>query len=73
MFLFVMNKTDIEKIVKREITDFITNKLDDEIGRIVKQKNSKGRKETLELVKDAMESVYKVLWQKRNFWKSDIK
>ena len=35
--------------------------------------NSQTRGEMVSIIKNAMEAVYKVLWQKRDFWKTDIK
>lgn len=68
-----MNKTDIIKLVNDEIKKFISNDLDNEVGKILKSKASNTRDELIKTIKNSMESVYKLLWQKRDFWKSDIK
>lgn len=68
-----MNKQEITKIVNSEISNFIKDRLDQEISRILKQSNSKSRTELIDSMKKSIESVYRVLWQKRDFWKSDIK
>lgn len=62
----------IKSIVKDEIENFIKDTLDKEISNLMKNNNSKTRKEQLDIIKSAMESVYKMLWVKRDFWKSDI-
>ena len=68
-----MNKEEIQKIVKTEIKNFISNELDNEVNKVLKSSNTKTRNELIKTIKDSMEAVYKVLWQKRDFWKSDIK
>lgn len=68
-----MDKQDVKKIVNDEINKFIKDSLDKEVKLIIAKSNSPSRKEILSIVKNAMEAVYKVLWIKRDFWKSDIK
>lgn len=68
-----MNKTEVVKIVNDEIKKFISNSLDVELNRLLKQPTSKSRDELIKTIKNSIEAVYKVLWQKRDFWKSDIK
>lgn len=68
-----MNKEEIQKIVKTEIKNFISNELDNDVNKVLKSSNTKTRNELIKTIKDSMEAVYKVLWQKRDFWKSDIK
>lgn len=68
-----MNNTEVKKIVKDEINNFISNALDTEINKIIKSSNSKSRDELIKTIKNSIEAVYKVLWQKRDFWKTDIK
>lgn len=72
----MINKTDkreIESVVNSEIKKFISDHLDKEMEKLVASSNSKTRKEMVELIKDSMEAVYKLLWQKRSFWKGDIR
>lgn len=68
-----MEKTDVKTIVNDEIRKFVSDSLDKEIRRILHSTNSISRDELLSTIKNAIEAVYKVLWQKREFWKSDIK
>jgi len=68
-----ITKTEIKKIVEKEIENYINSKLDDEIHKAIKKSKSKTREEVLDIMKNSLESVFKVLWQKRNFWKTDIK
>jgi ribosome-binding ATPase YchF (GTP1/OBG family) len=65
-------KDEAVKIINQEIDRFIKDSLDDEITKLMKKNNSKTRKEQLETIKKAMESVYKMMWIKRDFWKTDI-
>jgi len=68
-----MDKLDIKGIVKDELNKFVANSLDNEIKKILSKSNSQSRKELISTIKNSIEAVYKVLWQKRDFWKSDIK
>ena len=56
-----MNKQEVTSIIKTEIKKRLNNK------------GSKSRAELIKIISDSMEAVYKVLWQKRDFWKKDIK
>jgi hypothetical protein len=68
-----MDNTDVKAVVNSEIKKFVNDNLDKEIKRILRNGNSASRDELISTIKNAMEAVYKVLWQKREFWKSDIK
>jgi hypothetical protein len=68
-----MNNDDIKKVVKDEIAKFVKDSLDIELRKILGNLGSKSRQELANAMKRAMESVYKVLWVKRDFWKTDIK
>jgi len=68
-----MDKGDIEKIVNDEIKKFVNDSLDKEIRRILHSSNSKTRDEMISTIKNSMEAVVRVLWQKKEFWKTDIK
>jgi hypothetical protein len=68
-----MNGDDIKRMVRDEIAKFVSDSLDAEMRKILANQNSKSRQEVAEAMKKAMESVTRVLWQKRDFWKTDIK
>jgi hypothetical protein len=68
-----MNKSEIIEIIKSEINKFINNSLDNEIKKIIQKSNSHSRDELIKTIKNSLEAVYKTLWQKRDFWKTDIK
>lgn len=68
-----MDRNDVKYIVKDEINKYYSDSLDKEIKKIMSKSNSQTRGEMVSIIKNAMEAVYKVLWQKRDFWKSDIK
>lgn len=72
-----MNKeykeSDIKKIVNDEITKYVSSSLDIEIKKLLRSKNSKSREELVIILKQSLESVFKQLWVKRDFWKTDIK
>ena len=68
-----MEKNDIEKIANDEIKKFVNDNLDKEIKRILHNTNSKTRDEMIGTIKNALEAVVRVLWAKKDFWKTDIK
>jgi hypothetical protein len=68
-----MDKNDIKDIVNDEIKKFINDSFDNEIKKVLHNSSSKSRDELITTIKNAMEAVYKVLWSKRDFWKTDIK
>lgn len=68
-----MDKQEVEKIVKSEIKDFVKDELDKEMKKVLKKSGSESRDELISTIKNAMEAVYKVLWQKKDFWKTGIK
>ena len=68
-----MNNDEIKKVVNSEITKFVNDSLDKEIKKIMAKSNSQTRNELISTIKNSMEAVYKMLWQKRDFWKTDIK
>ena len=68
-----MEKNDVEKIANDEIKKFVNDNLDKEIKRILHSTNSKTRDEMIVTIKNALEAVVRVLWAKKDFWKSDIK
>lgn len=68
-----MDKNEVKEIVNSEIKKFVDDSLDKEMKKILRNSNSQSRDELISTIKNAMESVYKLLWQKKEFWKSDIK
>ena len=68
-----MDKTEVKAIVNDEIKKFVGDSIDKEISKIVRNKNSATRDELIQTIKNAMDSLVKVLWQKKEFWKTDIK
>ena len=68
-----MDKADIKAIIKDEINKFVGDTLDKEMKKILSKSNSLSRDELISTIKNSMEAVYKVLWQKKEFWRNDIK
>jgi hypothetical protein len=69
----IMNKAEITRLVKDEVNKFVSDSLDGEIKKRIKKSGSETRTELMDTISNAVEAVFKVLWQKRQFWKSDIK
>jgi len=68
-----MDRNEVKEIVNSEIKKFVDDSLDKEMKKILRNSNSQSRDEVINTIKNAMESVYKMLWQKKDFWKADIK
>lgn len=68
-----MDNQEVKKIVKDEIRSYVKDSLDNEIKKMISKSNSPTRGQMIDIIKNAMEAVYKVLWQKRDFWKTDIR
>ena len=68
-----MDKNDVKEIVNTEIRKFVNDSFDKEIKKVLHNSNSKTRDEMISTIKNAFEAVYRVLWQKKDFWKSDIR
>ena len=69
----IKTKADVQEIVRKEIESFVKDNLDKAIKDAMKNSNSATRKELIDTIKNSIESVYKMFWYKRDFWKSDIK
>jgi hypothetical protein len=67
-----MNKQDIKEIVNDEINKFVSDSLDKEVKKIMHKNNSATRDELVLTIKKSMEGIFKVLWQKRDFWATDL-
>jgi len=67
------DRNELVSIVKDEINKFYNDSLDKEMKKVLSKNNSMTRNEMISTIKNAIEAVYKVLWQKRDFWKTDIK
>ena len=68
-----MDNDTVKDIVRSEIKKFVEDSLDKEVKKILRNSNSQTREELINIIKNSIEAVYKMLWQKRDFWKSDIK
>ena len=68
-----MDNDNVKEIVKSEIKKFVDDSLDKEVKKILRSSNSQTRDELINTIRNAFDSVYKVLWQKKDFWKTDIK
>ena len=68
-----MNNSEIKEIVKDEIRKLVNDSLDKEMAKIMHSSNSKTRDEMIITIKNALEAVYKMLWVKKDFWKTDIR
>lgn len=67
-----LSTDDVKKIVNDEISKYMSNNLDKDIKKIL-HAQSQSRIELVNMMKSNLESVFKTLWVKRDFWKTDIK
>jgi hypothetical protein len=65
-------ENDIKKIVKDELRKFSEESLNKEVGKALSNKSGAARSELIRTIKDSMEQIFKVLWQKKEFWKTGI-
>jgi len=68
-----MDISDVKGIVNDELKKFVNDMLDKEMKKILQKKGSASRDELVDTIRSAFDAVYKVLWQKKDFWKTDIK
>ncbi len=68
-----MGKPEVQAIVKDEIKKFVNDSFEKEMKKSLSKSNSPARGEVVTIIKNALESVYKMLWVKRDFWKTDIR
>jgi len=68
-----MDKNEVREIVKDEVRKFLADGFDKETAKVLHASNSKSRDELINTIKNSMEAIVKVLWQKKEFWKSDVK
>lgn len=68
-----MDKADVKSIVKDEINKFVDDSLDNEIKKVLSKSNSRTRDELINTIRNAFDSVYRTLWQKKDFWQQGIK
>jgi len=66
-------KDEIIDLIQKELKDFVKDELDKEMADILHKSNSKTHKELIDMIKDSLESVFKLLWVKKDFWKTNIK
>lgn len=67
-----MNEKEIKSLINKEIRSFVLDNLDREVAKIMHD-NSKTRKEMVDSIGDAFDSVFRTLWQKKGFWKTEIR
>jgi len=68
-----MDRNEVKEIINSELKKFVNDALDIEIKKIIQKSGTQSRNELISTIKNAFESVYKILWTKRDFWKVDIK
>jgi hypothetical protein len=73
LYKIILNMENVKDVVNSEIKKFVNDSLDKEVKKILHSSNSHTRDEMISTIKNALESVVKVLWAKKDFWKTDIK
>lgn len=67
-----MTEKEIKSLINTEIKNFMMDNLDKNIAKIMHD-NTKTRSEMATSIGDAFDSVFRTLWQKKNFWSGSIK
>jgi flagellar motor switch protein FliG len=65
-----LSRIDVEKIVKNEIEKFVNKEIQTEMDKYLK--DVKGKKAVGDIVRKALEDLYKTLWIRRSVWTSEI-
>lgn len=68
-----VDRNEIVDVIQSELKKFVSDSLDNEMKKILNKKNSQTRQEMVKILKDGLEAAFKILWIKRDFWKTDIK
>ena len=66
-----LTKAEIKDIVTDEMSKFISKELENEVSKLLKR--GKPREQVVDLMKDALSSVYKYMWIRKDVWQNDIK
>ncbi len=66
-----LTKAEIREIVKDEMTKFLSKELEKEMTTLLKR--GRPREEVVDLMKNALTSLYKYMWIRKDVWQNDIK
>lgn len=66
-----LKKKDVQDIVGDELEKFINKQFKNEMNKYLK--DGKGKNEVLDIVKKALEDLYKALWIRKSVWTSEIR
>jgi hypothetical protein len=64
---------DIKKIVNDELDKFVSDRFSKELKKEIGEQNSLSRKEIVNIIKQALITMNKVLWLRKEQWINDIK
>lgn len=67
-----LTKNELKSLIKDEFTKVLDSELDKRVSGLLKKANSSTGKESLNITKDALESLFKALYLRRMIWKKDI-
>lgn len=67
------HRKEIIEVINSELKKFAKDSLDAEMKKILQRSSSQSRKELVDSIKNALEAAFKILWIKRDFWKTDIR
>jgi hypothetical protein len=68
-----MTKDEVKTIINSELKSFYADSLDKEMAKKLRMNNTASRNELIATIRDSIENVVKVLWQKKTMWTNDIK
>lgn len=73
IYTMVDSEKDIKKIVKDELDKFISDRFSKELKKEIGDQNSISRKEIVNIIKQALTTMNRVLWLRKEQWINDIK
>ena len=68
-----LTKTEIKEIINDEFEKKFNQMFTDALIKELKESSGKARKEITDIIKNAVLSVYKFMWLRRDTWQNEIK
>lgn len=68
-----LTKTDVKKIVQDEFDKKFNQLFTDALIKELKKTSSGARRELIDIIKEALLSVHKFMWMRRDTWQNQIK
>jgi len=67
-----LTKNELKNLIRDEIDKVLESELDKMVSGLLKKTNSSSNKESVNITKNALDSLFKALYLKRMIWKKEI-